>query len=36
MLDVSRHYMPVKNILRFLDCLAFHKFNVFHWHLTDN
>lgn len=36
MLDVSRHFMPLDFIKRLLDALAFHKLNVFHWHLTDD
>ena len=36
MLDVSRHLMPVDGILRLLDCMAMHKLNSFHWHLTDD
>jgi N-acetyl-beta-hexosaminidase len=35
-LDVSRHFMPVDFILKFLDILAMHKMNTFHWHLTDD
>lgn len=35
-LDVSRHFMPVDFIKRYIDLLAYHKFNVFHWHLTDD
>jgi hexosaminidase len=35
-LDVSRHLFPVEFIKRYLDILAFHKLNVFHWHLTDD
>jgi hexosaminidase len=35
-LDVSRHFFPVSFIKRYLDLLAMHKFNVFHWHLTDD
>ena len=35
-LDVARHYMPVWFIKRYLDLLAFHKMNYFHWHLTDD
>jgi hexosaminidase len=35
-LDVSRHFMPVWFIKRYLDLLAFHKMNYFHWHLTDD
>ncbi|WP_245923497.1 beta-N-acetylhexosaminidase [Paractinoplanes atraurantiacus] len=36
MLDVARHFMPVADVLRFLDLAAFHKLNVLHLHLTDD
>lgn len=36
MLDVGRHYQSVPDIKRFIDWLAFHKLNVFHWHLTED
>lgn len=36
MLDVSRHFMPKDGVLRYLDLLAAHKLNVFHFHLTDD
>jgi len=35
-LDVGRHFFPVENIKGFIDWLAFHKFNTFHWHLTED
>ena len=35
-LDVGRHYFPVEDIKSFIDWLAFHKLNVFHWHLTED
>lgn len=35
MLDVSRHFFPKEFILKYIDMLAFHKLNHFHWHLTD-
>ncbi len=35
MLDVSRHFFKKEFILKFIDILAFHKLNTFHWHLTD-
>lgn len=36
MLDVCRHFMPKDFVLRFIDLLALHKLNTFHWHLTDD
>ncbi|MFJ4961461.1 beta-N-acetylhexosaminidase [Streptomyces sp. NPDC088729] len=36
MLDVSRHFLPKDDVLRYLDLLAAHKLNVFHFHLTDD
>ncbi|MET3430343.1 hexosaminidase [Actinoplanes tereljensis] len=36
MLDVARHFMPVADVLRFVDLAAFHKLNVLHLHLTDD
>ncbi|GAB3905683.1 family 20 glycosylhydrolase [Larkinella knui] len=35
-LDVARHFFPVSFIKKYIDLLALHKFNVFHWHLTDD
>ncbi len=35
-LDVCRHFFPKQFILTYLDMLALHKMNVFHWHLTDD
>ena len=35
-LDVSRHFFPVEFIKKWIDLLAFHKMNMFHWHLTDD
>ena len=35
-LDVSRHFMPPEFVKRYIDLLALHKFNTFHWHLTDD
>lgn len=35
-LDVARHFMPKAFVERFIDLLALHKFNRFHWHLTDD
>jgi len=35
-LDVARHFMPVEFVKRYIDYLAMHKMNYFHWHLTDD
>ncbi len=35
-LDVSRHFFDIDYLHRFIDRLAFYKFNKFHWHLTDD
>ncbi len=35
MLDVSRHFMPIDFLKKYIDELAALKFNRFHWHLTD-
>jgi hexosaminidase len=35
-LDVSRHFMPKEFVMKFIDMMAFHKMNTFHWHLTDD
>lgn len=35
-LDVSRHFFPVAFIKKYIDLLALHKMNRFHWHLTDD
>lgn len=35
-LDVARHFFPVSFVKRFIDYLALHKMNYFHWHLTDD
>ena len=36
MLDVARHFLPKRDVLRFLDLMAFHKLNVLHFHLTED
>ncbi|WP_329410462.1 beta-N-acetylhexosaminidase [Streptomyces sp. NBC_00704] len=36
LLDVARHFMPKEGVLRYLDLMAAHKLNVFHFHLTDD
>ena len=35
-LDVARHFFPVSFIKKYIDYLAYHKLNKFHWHLTDD
>lgn len=35
-LDVSRHFFPAEFIKRYIDLIAMHKMNIFHWHLTDD
>lgn len=35
-LDVSRHFFPVEFVKKYIDYLALHKMNYFHWHLTDD
>ena len=35
-LDVCRHFMPIEFIEKYIDNLALHKFNRFHWHLTED
>lgn len=35
-LDVSRHFIGVDSVKRFIDILALHNINRFHWHLTDD
>jgi hexosaminidase len=35
-LDVVRHFFPLDYIKKYIDYLSFHKFNTFHWHLTDD
>ncbi|WP_295991326.1 family 20 glycosylhydrolase [uncultured Alistipes sp.] len=34
--DVSRHFFSVREVKRFIDMLALHNINRFHWHLTDD
>ncbi|MFB9864397.1 beta-N-acetylhexosaminidase [Rufibacter immobilis] len=35
-LDVARHFFPVEFVKRYIDYLAMHKMNTFHWHLTED
>lgn len=36
MLDCSRHFFPVKFVKQYIDLLALHGMNRFHWHLSDD
>lgn len=35
-LDVSRHFFPIEFVKKYIDLLALHNMNTFHWHLTDD
>jgi hexosaminidase len=35
MLDVCRHFSPYESVKRYIDLLALHKYNTFHFHLTE-
>src|SRR4030095_3265826 len=35
-LDVGRHFMPVDFVKKYIDYIALHKINYFHWHLTED
>jgi len=34
--DTSRHFFPVDSVKSFIDMLALHNINRFHWHITDD
>jgi len=36
MLDCGRHFFPVPFIKKYIDFIALHKMNYFHWHLTED
>jgi len=36
MLDVSRHFFTIDEVKQYIDRMSQYKFNVFHWHLTDD
>ena len=36
MLDCGRHFWPVPFVKKFIDILALHNMNVFHWHLNED
>jgi hexosaminidase len=35
-LDVGRYFMPKEFVKKYIDLLALHKLNTFHWHLTED
>ncbi len=35
-LDVGRHFFPVDFVKKYIDYIALHKMNYFHWHLTED
>lgn len=36
MLDCGRHFFSIENIKEFIDLVAMHNMNRFHWHLTED
>ncbi|KGI61246.1 glycosyl hydrolase family 20, catalytic domain protein [Prevotella sp. DNF00663] len=36
MLDCARHFFPVSFVKQYIDMLALHNLNTFHWHLTED
>lgn len=36
MFDCARHYFPLDVVKEYIDLLALHNMNTFHWHLTDD
>ena len=35
-LDCSRHFWPISFVKKFIDLLALHNMNTFHWHISDD
>ena len=36
MLDSGRYFFPKEDVMKFIDVMALHKLNYFHWHLTED
>lgn len=34
--DVARHFFTIEEVKQYIDILALHNMNRFHWHLTDD
>ena len=34
--DTVRHFFTIDEVKRFIELAAQHKFNMFHWHITDD
>lgn len=35
-LDCARFFYPKEDVMKFIDIMAMHKQNMFHWHLTED
>ena len=35
-LDVGRHFFDISFVKKYIDYIAMHKMNIFHWHLTED
>ncbi len=35
-LDCGRHFFPISFVKKYIDLLAMHNMNTFHWHLTED
>jgi hexosaminidase len=35
-LDVCRHFVSIEFVKKYIDNMAMHKLNTFHWHLTED
>ncbi|MGI5847531.1 MAG: beta-N-acetylhexosaminidase [Candidatus Cryptobacteroides sp.] len=36
LLDCGRYFYPKEDVMKFIDIMAMHKQNMFHWHLTED
>ncbi len=36
MLDICRHFFNVEEVKKYIDIIALHKANRFHWHITED